>query len=355
VHGAGVSGADVFNRLRDEIPTTPELLRAAGYRTGAIVNGGYLHERFGFDRGFDHYDFMPSRDSEIRRADASVDLALSWIDEAPDQPFYLLLHLFDVHRHYDAPEPARGAFTDVYADRYGEEAMATLDSRLQAEEDGDLEFHVAAYDEEILWADMQVGRFLDGLRERGLLEPTLVVLTADHGEAFFEHGAVAHGSSLYNEVVRVPWIAWGPGVAPGRRPGPVSTVDIAPTMIEFAGLELPPFGGISLWEQLSDSRTRMPRRMLYAQTNIYATDLGMVIDWPLKLIQDFKHTTTEVYDLFEDPGETRNLVDDADIDLMRIVRQMRRDVRALREASVGGAVELDPELREQLRSLGYIQ
>lgn len=355
LHGAGVSGADVFNRLRDDAPTVSTVLRTAGYRTGAIVNGGYLHERFGMGQGFDHYDFSPSRDSEVRRADVSVDLALSWIDEAPDERFFLMLHLFDVHHHYDAPEPARGTFTDAYADRYGEEAMATLESRLAAEARGDVEFHVAAYDEEILWVDMQVGRFLDGLAERDLLDPSLVVLTSDHGEAFFEHGAAAHGSSLYNEVVRVPWIAWGPGIEPGRRDGPVSTVDIAPTMIEFAEMEVPPVSGISLWPWLRDPGELMPRRTLYAQNDFYSTDLAMALDWPLKLIQDFKYTTSEVYDLLEDPGERQNLVDSADPDLMRIIRQMRRDVRALREASVGGAVELDPELREQLRSLGYIQ
>jgi arylsulfatase len=285
----------------------------------------------------------------------SVDLALEWIDERPDQPFFLMLHLFDVHRHYDAPEPVRGTFTDVFADRYGAEAMATLESRIAAEAAGDLEFHVAAYDEEILWVDGQLGRFFDQLDARGLRDSALVVLTSDHGEAFREHGWLAHGNNLYNEVLRVPWMAWGPGVAPGHREGPAATVDILPTVLEFAGVEVPPAGGLSLWPQLRDLAVAAPERQILAQNRMYSSDLAVVIDWPLKLLQDFIYTTTELYDLSVDPLEMNNLGVEGDGPLMRRLRSMRREARALRESSVGGSVELSEEMRQELRSLGYIQ
>ena len=163
VHGAGysVGGAARPTRMRTSVPTIAETLRAYGYATAAVVNAPFLGPMFGFDRGFDVYDIERATDESIRRAGPTVDAALEWLDslaasdsdatEADDgataatsesRPFFLLVHLFDAHRHFDAPPPFRGRFTDVYRDRYGE-TLTTLESRLQAERDGDLDFHIA--------------------------------------------------------------------------------------------------------------------------------------------------------------------------------------------------------------------
>lgn len=354
VHGGGETGADRFNSIRGDMPTLAEVLQASGYATGAVANGGYMAPAFGFERGFAHYDFRPGPDHDVRRADASVDLALEWIDEHRGEPFFFLLHLFDVHRHYDAPEPARGEFTDQFAGRYPASSMATLESRVLAEEAGDVEFHLAAYDEEILWVDAQVGRFVEELRRRGVWEESLVVLTADHGEAFFEHGAKGHGSSLYNEVLRVPLIVWGPGVPARRWQEPVSTVDIVPTILDGASLEPPREpAGVSLFPLFRGGE--LPERRLYAQNRFYNTDLAAVIDWPYKIVHDFKRGRTRIFDLAADLYEGRDLSRSEDGRIHRTLRRLRRDARELRRGNVGVPVQLDDATRKELRALGYIQ
>lgn len=354
VHGGGVTGADRFNKIRADVPTLAELLRTASYATGAVVNGGYMGPTFGMDRGFEDYDFRPGTDHDVRRADVNVDVALDWIDAHADEPFFFLLHLFDAHRHYDAPEPVRGTFTDQFADRYPAGSLATLESRVLAEQNGDVEFVVAAYDEEILWLDREVGRFVDGLRERGLWGKALVLLTADHGEAFFEHDAKGHGSTLHNEVLRVPLMAWGPGVPVADWQEPVSTVDILPTVLDAVGASTPrPPSGLSLFGLFRTGE--LPERRLYAQNRFYNTDLAAVIDWPYKVIQDFKNGRTSLYDMVTDLDEGRDLADSPDQRIERVLRELRRDARELRRGHVGEAVELDEATREELRSLGYIQ
>lgn len=343
-----------FTRLREEVPTLAELLAEAGYTTGAVANGGYLRPGFELDRGFEHYDFHPATDEAIRRADDSVDLALDWIDErdADDEPFFLMLHLFDAHRHYDAPEPARGAFTGQFADAY--EGMDGLASRLEAEARGDLDFALAAYDEEILWVDMQVGRLVEGLRERGLWGEALVGLTSDHGEAFREHGWIAHGTTLHNEVMRVPLMLWGPGVPPGRRPGPVSVVDLAPTFLDAADVEVPgAVTGASLLPHLAG--VELPDRLLFAENDLLVGHHAAVVSWPLKLIHDFDHETSSLFDLERDPQERIDLTASPDRALRRTMRALRRQARELYRGQPGEEVELDPEVTEELRALGYIQ
>ncbi len=353
VHGAGLGEADRFKRSDETIPTLAELLQAAGYDTGAVVNAGYLHPQFGFARGFESYDFQRGAEDQIRRADATVDVALEWIDAHREAPFFLLLHVFDVHRYYDAPEPARGTFTDAYRDRYGE-TLDTLESRVQAERDGDLEFHVAAYDEEILFVDSQIGRLADGLKARGIWDQALVILTADHGEAFREHGALAHGTNLHNEVMRVPLVVWGPQVPARRWRQAVSTVDVLPTAARFAAIDnIPPVAGVPLWQLFEGGD--LPDRLLFAENIMYETNLSAVVSWPMKLIRDFQHNQWQLYDLENDLEERVDLLIGADRSTLRLARALRREARALRESAAGQAVELDEDLAKELRALGYIR
>jgi len=351
-HGAGVSGP---SRLHDDVPTLAETLRARGFATGAVANVSFLNEAFGLNRGFDSYDFDPAGDvSGTRRADVSADLALEWIDGRTD-PYFFMLHLFDAHRHYDAPAPARGTFTAQYAEGYDPATLPTLESRLEAERRSDLDFHVAAYDEELLWLDIQIDRFLAALESRGRLEDTLVVLTADHGEAFRDHEhSIGHGGCLHNEVMRVPLVIWEPGrAAVGRSTVPASTVDIVPTVLEYTGVEPLAVAGISLRGAL---RGEAPEpRSIFAQNRFYNTDLTSLIRWPLKFIQDHRRQGRALYDLGADPGEITDLWDPDDGDVTRMVNSMRREVRAIRQGREGQAVEMSPELAERLRALGYVQ
>ncbi len=351
-HGAGLSGP---SRMHDEVPTLAEELSGIGYETAAVANVSFLAPLFGLNRGFAHYDYDPA-DAEdgTRRADVSVDRALAWLNERSDAPSFLVLHLFDAHRFYDAPPPARGVFTGEFAADYDPATLPTLESRVEAERRGDMDFHVAAYDEEILWIDIQLDRFFSELRERGLFDSTLVILTGDHGEAFREHGQIAHGSSLHNEVIRVPMIVWEPGQATGRRSlVPVSTVDIVPTALDYAGAAAGETSGFSLRAAIRGEE--VAPRAIFAQNRFYGTDLTALIRWPLKLLQNHDKAGRWLYDLEADPGETTNLLDGEDSEFMRLANAMRREARAFRQGRAGAEVTMSPEIAAQLRALGYIQ
>jgi arylsulfatase A-like enzyme len=355
-HGAGITGP---SRLHDDVPTLAQTLQGSGFATGAVVNVSFLTEVFGVSRGFDLYDFAPAGDATgLRPADVNVDLALDWIGQQ-DSPYFFMLHMFDAHRHYDAPPPARGTFTQQFAATYDPDTLDTLESRIEAERRGDLDFHVAAYDEELLWLDMQIDRFLSTLEARGELDNTLVVLTADHGEAFRDHEhSIGHGSCLHNEIIRVPLVIWEPGRAAGDTPRgrlatPVSTVDIMSTVLDYAGTAPVESAGISLRPAIHGV---VPEpRAIFAQNHFYRRDLTALIRWPLKFIQDHGDQSRLLYDLEADPGETTNMWNPDDPDTARLVNAMRREIRAIRQSREGEQVEMSPELAERLRALGYIQ
>jgi len=357
-HGAGYSrarnGRRRFSRLREEVPTLAELLRDVGYATGAVANVGFMSPRFGFGRGFDTYDWVSSTDEESRRAGESVDRALAWIDDNDDGPFFFMLHLFDPHRHFDAPPPFRGKFTEAYRDRYGD-TLATLESRIEAERQSDLEFHVAAYDEEIAYTDDQVGRFVDGLRERGLWDQALVVLTADHGESLHDHGERGHGGTLYNELIRVPFVVWGVGPTGMRERAPVSLVDFVPTALQWAGAPAPPgLPGTSLLGPLAGI-VPFPARLIAAEIEVNGNDVQAVIRWPYKLIAGPGAESMMLFDLQRDFAETMDLVALGEPAAQQTANELRRVLLNVRRRLRGAEVQLDPAEVEELRALGYIQ
>lgn len=260
----------------------PELLRGAGYRTGGFYTWKYLEPVFGFGPGFEVYErlghtfysYPPvAREFERLRAandveglkelarahpalfDAdrpsspeTVDRALAWIDEVrrdtPHAPFFCFVHLFDVHDPYRPPPPFDRRFTEPGYDgpidgRNVSSARSDVTPGMSAR---DLAQLVALYDGEIAWVDSELGRLFDALAERGLAEDTLIVLTSDHGEEFFEHGAKTHRNALYKESVHVPWIlAWPRGLPRAKRiAGAVGLVDLTPTVAGLCGLGPPP-------------------------------------------------------------------------------------------------------------------
>ncbi len=351
-HGAGTSD---HRRIRQGVLTLAQYLSGAGFSTGAVVNVSFLSPKFGMATGFDSYNLASATANDLRLADESLDDALEWLDlRDPSRPFFLLLHVFDVHHQYFAPEPARGAFTQVFADRYGD-TLGSVESRLAAEQSQDVEFLKAAYDEEILAVDAQIGRLFEALQQRDLRDTTWVALTSDHGEAFRgEHYHQGHGRSLYNEVMRVPLILWGPGVPAGARyEEPVSTVDIVPTLLDAAQLEVPDLSGGSLLPLLAGGAA--PERPIYARSNYYGIELEAIVDWPYKMVVNRTARSPAIYDLSTDPGELVPLHDPDNARLTRRARRLQRQMRELRRDREGSAVELSPELERQLRALGYIQ
>jgi len=342
-----------FSIIRPQARVFAEVLREHDYTTAAIVNAPFMHEGFGFARGFDHYDWAPASDSQVRRADVTVDTALAWLDQHGNEPFFLVVHVFDVHRHYDAPEPFRGRFTDEFGDPY-RDTLATLESRDLAENNLDHPFIMAAYDEEIAFVDAQMGRFFEGMRARGILDASTVMLTSDHGEGFEEHDSSGHGHTLFNEMLRVPLMVWGPDVEAGRYEDPVSLIDLEPTILEVSQSGVETMGnGSSLWPLLTTGRS-LPRRTLFAEWT-HPGELKAVIRWPFKAILDPETDKRWLFNLSEDPGEEINLLEDRAAAFYEFQADLQTLLRPGPGADTENQAEIDPAVLKALRSLGYIR
>jgi arylsulfatase A-like enzyme len=357
-----VAAARRFLTLDPELPTLAETLAGRGFATGAFVTNPFLHPRFGLARGFTHYDHYESSNTEVRRADVVVDLSLAWIDEQAGGPFFLLVHLFDPHLDYDAPPPFRGRFAGTDGEAGGPRPLAqglwpirNAAAELSA---GERDLIAAAYDEEIAFVDAEIERLLAGLERRGLHERALVILTADHGEELFDHGGFEHGHAMYDEVLRVPLILWGPGIEPGREAMPVSLIDILPTILDALGIE--PEGdpaalpGISLLSPGSLPPAGQPPRPVIAEAPLYGPRTKAIVEWPYKAILDLESGEAQLFDLSTDPGERDDLAAARPEELRGLLGVLADRIAAATPGE-SAAAELDDELLRRLRALGYIR
>ena len=319
--------------LPADVPTLAEEFSANGWATAAFVGGYPLDHAFGLARGFDLYDDTMTRTPADgreghteRRAEEVVDAALGWLSGRGDGPFFLWVHVFDVHDPYEAPAPFSGR-------------------------------HSEPYDDEVAYTDDVLGRLFDALTTREGQAPWIVV-TADHGEALGDHGETTHGVFLYDSTVRVPMVIVPPGGAAAPRvvESPASLVDIAPTVLEAAGL--PALGysdGLSLMRELraGAGASDLPHRSFYLES-IHGRQrygwapLAGFVEWPEKYISAPR---PELFDLARDPRETDNLFDQAG------AAELESRLGEIRASSEEFDVAADPGLDvdlERLTSLGYV-
>ncbi len=261
------------SRLPDKAELVSEIFQASGYSTASFIANGFVSEKFGFNQGWGkHVNYI--RDGRRSEAENVFKDGLAWIDtqrsssevgSGPDafKPFFLYLQTIDPHVPYDPP----GKWLDAYdPEPYDGPVKPRLTPTQLADAkrnpprieltERDRKRLMALHDGEISYHDEELARFMEGLRERGLAEDTLLVITSDHGEEFNEHASWGHGHSLYNELLHVPLLFHYPrGVAPARIAETVSTLHVAPTVLSMAGVR--PFTaaeGVSLEERLAGKR-----------------------------------------------------------------------------------------------------
>lgn len=260
-------------------PTLATMMQAAGFKTGAFVGATVLAADRGLARGFDVYDDgrAPNAPPPRRRSgEKVVDAAIGWLDRVGSSPFLLWVHLYDAHSPQTLPIEYRRAYGDSYVGG-------------------------------IAFADAQVGRLLDALARKRLLDSTTIVVAGDHGESLGEHGEIEHGIFLYEGVLHVPLIIRDAGLAPTRLSSLVSLVDVLPTMLDLFRLQPAHVDGVSLLQAL-EGGPQPDRRGVYAES-MYAKRFG----WsPLRTLLDdrFKYIDAprpELYDLQNDPFETQDL------------------------------------------------
>jgi arylsulfatase A-like enzyme len=338
-------GTDV---LPETLATLAEALREGGYRTVGINANPWLVDRYGFDRGFDVYESAIWSDAR-----ALNERALERASEGPE-PLFLYLHYMDVHAPY-TPEAAW--FDEAPLALPGGERLPDAElERLYRKEGFDapgVALRVQRlYDAEIRATDAALGDLLDGLEERGLLANAVVAVTSDHGEGFREHGTTEHGWNFYPEVYAVPLLIRAPGRMPAgeRISAQVRSIDLAPSLLELAGLPVPPgFQGQSL---LSPDGAPLRDRIAIGAIgqNDYLPDRDYVaVVSPDRLyIRERRSGEVELYDLRSDPGAQHDLGADHP-EAKRLAELVPTE-----QAPVPKQVPIDPEAHERLRELGYV-
>jgi choline-sulfatase len=320
-HGARHNGMAV----QADAPTLAEAFSRAGFATAAFVSAFPLDKRFGLARGFGAYDDELPRAEGQRRAierpgAQTVDRAIAWLHAQPAAArLFVWVHLFEPHAPYGPP---------------GENPTRDVLSR---------------YDDEIAIADREVGRLLTAWRE---LTDTFVILAADHGEAFGEHGEIGHSIFIYDTTLRVPMILAGPGVPPNLVVDePITVADVAPTIAALSGLPTLQTDGIDLRPMMTGAR--QASRALYAESFAPLLDFGWA---PLRSLRRdgaklIAAPRPELYDVAVDAAESHNIIDSR----ARLAKDLADAVDRISGPDLSPQhARIDPSARAQLRALGYV-
>ena len=353
-HPAALGIREAAAVLPAAVPTLTETLSAAGYQTFGVVSHIYVGEKLGFARGFERWNEEHARGHHYVSSAAVTDAALAQLDgRDPERPFFLFVHYFDAHYQYLEHEGHR--FTQG-PPREGVEALSVdeLRGRVGAGQlaPGDLRRLADVYDSEVSFVDHHVGRLLDELERQGLYDASLVVLTADHGEALGDHGWVGHTRTLYQELVRTPLLVKLPGSRESTRvAASVSTRDVYPTLVDHLRLRVPGQADAAQRSLLNVEDDRPAFSETQSNATLQSVTLG-----PWKLVHDTSSGAQRLFDLASDPGESRDRAAAeptrvAELEALRRAWDERNaSVRRLLDAN---APELSEAELEQLRLLGY--
>ena len=362
--GTDGHGVPTALRLVPEADTLAEKLQARGYNTAAIIgNSAMLNRTHGVEQGFGYYDdrsraaidacrtnaLSPAkwvcfayralfgRGDMCRYADEITDESLRWLDHRGDRPFFLFINYLDPHEPY-IPRPE-------YREQLGHPASGVTEISM-------------IYDEELAFLDDHLGRLFDGLRRRELFDDAMIVVTADHGEAFGEHGNWQHGQSLYQEEIHVPLLVRYPqGRLTGRRDEPTSLVVISPMILRAVGLETSAPLAQQTWQPFTSAIAELHHHGKLTSGDssgvtraLYGNDLIKTI------LNSSDNAAPELYDLATDPGERHNLAGQSNESINDLARaeQVWSTAAESRRITDGVQTALDADVLEQLRALGYV-
>ncbi len=387
--------------LPDDLTTLPGLLKQQGYYTACLTANGFISQLFGFDQLYDHLDFvrgsgpkqmfLPFRsffpspkwldEVAYQFGFISTDLysgdwremnarAVKLLEEAPKQPLFLYMHYIEPHSPYFAKPFDRGLVdleqikrvfyqpkivrqkikgmalkegTDLY--EYGMKLVQTSHER---------------YKGGVRETDKAVAQMLTILRQTGLDENTIVMIIADHGDGFMEHGRTGHGHSLYEEQVRIPLIFYIPpslNLELADQPGGATILDVAPTLLELAGVPggIPESDGWSLMHTYPDT---IRRKFLVLENDIRTEWWEAVVSEPYKLIlvEDRRRGTVDtlLFNLDDDPEETVNLYPQEKAIVDSLAVYLNQEMEQTVPPPEVRSEKLSPQEQERLRALGYV-
>ncbi len=329
-HGVPENGSYI---LDPKVTTLQGILAANGYATAAFISSFALDGRWGLAKDFATYfdnfsipDFHEGNQWQTQRRGAETEAeAARWLTAHKDGRFFAWVHLYDPHQPYDPPEPFRSRYPSNQ------------------------------YDAEIAYTDEIVGRLLARLKELGVFERTLVVLTSDHGEGLGEHGEKTHGVFVYAQTLHVPLLIRLPAGKQQKIEPLVRHIDLAPTLLDWLGLRSPtPMQGQTLIP-LIQGKEETPR-LAYSESQYSSLHYGWspLFSLTTERFKLIKAPRPELYDRLGDPGEQRNLY----AERPALARALEEDLDGIVRGAVEGApvqrVTMDADTEERLRALGYI-
>jgi len=328
-------------RLPDKHESLATRLKREGYVTAGVIGGFPLASQFGMSQGFDAFFETGLRSHAVRRspepdrqilvrgtppdrpADQVTRDALRWASTVKqDQPFFLFVHYYDPHVPYEPPEPF-------------------------------LSRHDSPYDGEIAFTDSEIGRLFQGLADRGLMDHTLIVFTADHGEALGEHGEETHGYLLHDATLRVPLILQGPNIPKGKRISSlVALSDIVPTLLDHLSIRHSDLDGHSLVPLFRDRPFSQPRQ-IYSECLLPHFSRKC---YPIRSLttEDWRYIDAgedELFHLAIDPGENHNVARDHP-EKIALLKPALESYPLIQDPDARG--QLSPEDAAVLRDLGYL-
>ena len=375
-HGAEVTG-DVRNlntqppnQIRDDVRMLSELLSERGFSTALLSANPFLFGRF--KSGFGHavVERMP--------ADRLTAETIAWIDRLPaGARFFAHVQYMDLHQPLEPPPPYWSLFATPGAgsrdSRHSEWAFAQGEHLETAAFRAFRENRVALYDGAVRFVDDQIGVLLAALADRGLESSTLLLVTSDHGEEFWDHAemgaamggdprgyyGIGHGQAFFQELLHVPLVVAGPGVSGATTvAGPASLLDIAPTVLGRVEIPTPPeMHGLDLGPALaprSAGTVRLAPRAMFASSPAYGPEAWAMLSGGRKLIvRSDGHRL--LFDLSADPGER----DDLSVAQSQLVEsyeaELNRHRAAVDDGRPSSSMEIDDQLHDALRALGYVE
>lgn len=381
----GVMAAD--DHIPNELLSLAEILSSHGFSCGAITGGGFVSPKYGLARGFDFYNEAEGSLDWVNSAELVFKAATEWIENNQQKDFFLFLHTYQIHSPYLSPEPYRrhwlspqALFDQINVERYlgGKGAVFRP---LSPEERRDI---IDLYDGEIRYTDEAlIGNLIKWLKEKNLFDRVMIILTSDHGEEFYEHGAWVHGAHLYQESIHIPLIIKFPkGIFQGEKIEKiVRIIDIAPTILEILNLKksIPAsWDGRSLLPLLKkkeksdrlfladscwlsgdlcsgDNKTNLP---LSVATNRGQEKIIFNRPWNEVLAKIYQPgplhwKSVEIYDLSRDQAEKNDLSLSQPVEIGPILKALQARYELLRRLTRIKVILSEEEL-EKLRALGYI-
>jgi arylsulfatase A-like enzyme len=328
--------------------TLADVLNKEGYLTAGLVTNPHLRGFLGFSQGFDEYRYFDPN-TKAKQINKEV---MSLLKDNSERPFFLYVHYMDVHSPYKPPREYKYLYTEETRLR----AIGTNGPLRRKIPREIVEYTKSVYDAQINYWDDCFSELIKNLGRGGYLNNTLIVVLADHGEEFYDHGGFGHGYSLYEEGIRIPLYMVFPDHIPGENvwKNPVQVIDIFPTVCHFAKVDPRNLGlrGTNIFS--NKWKEKGENLIIYSET--YRGKIPRSVKkGKLKLIFNSKLEDYELYDLKNDPKEEMSIYRMDSPQSKRLQAELFMTLMAVDEGIEAESVTLDRETVDQLRSIGYLQ